>query len=739
MTHRIITSLAALLVTSLLVSAGNTLDLKEINSGKFPIEYIRTMTPMADGSSFAQIRQDGEQIVTYSYKTGKETGILFDVNKTQGEKIESFDNYVMSPDGKRLLIQTETEYIYRRSFKAKFYVYTIATKELTLLSAGGMQQTPVWSADGNQIAFVRDNNIFLVNLRLSGEGRETQVTHDGKRNEIINGIPDWVYEEEFGFNSAMVFNADGTHLCWIRFDESNVKTYTLQLFKGSRPEMEEYKDYPGEYSYKYPKAGFDNSTVSAWSYDIKMQQTKQIQLPLDKDGYIPRIKTTNEPDKILLYTMNRHQDELNIYAASPKTAACRLLVKENVEKYIKEDVLSNIQLTGKHLVMPSDRSGKMQLYLYDMNGKLLKQITNGKQIVTDLYGYDEKTGNTYYQAIGIDPMNREVYMTDKGGKTVCLTPRKGTNSATFSNDYKYFVLTWSDAETPYQFAICNNAGKQLQQLIDNKPLREQLSSYNLPQKEFFTFKTSEGVQLNGVMLKPIDFDASKKYPVIMYQYSGPGSQQVVNSWGIGSMGQGGLYDQYLTQRGFIVVCVDGRGTGGRGAEFEKCTYLMLGDLESKDQVETALYLGTLPYVDKDNIGIWGWSYGGFCTLMSMSEGRGVFKAGAAVAPPTNWKFYDSVYTERFMRTPQENPTGYDTNPIQRAEKLHGALLLCHGMSDDNVHPQNSFEYSATLVQQDKDFRELWYTNRNHSIRGGNSRNHLLRQIADFFVKELKGN
>ena len=334
-------------------------------------------------------------------------------------------------------------------------------------------------------------------------------------------------------------------------------------------------------------------------------------------------------------------------------------------------------------------------------------------------------------------MNREVYVTGKNGKTECLTPAEGWNSAVFSTGYKYFINSWSDRNTPYEYTVYTNAGKKIVTLLDNKALKGKLASYNLPEKEFFSFKTSEGVELNGVMVKPVGFDANRKYPVIMWQYSGPGSQQVVNSWNIGSMGQGALFDEYLAQQGFILVCVDGRGTGGRGADFEKCTYMKLGDMESKDQVEATLYLASLPYVDKDNIGIWGWSYGGFNTLMSMSEGRGVFKAGVAVAPPTDWRYYDTVYTERYMRTPKENPSGYDINPIKRAGQLHGALLLCHGLADDNVHPQNTFEYAEALVQADKDFKMNVYTNRNHSIYGGNTRNHLFRQIAQFFIDNLK--
>lgn len=717
------------------VCFASSLTIQDVTGGKFRAESLSAVTPLSDGESYAQISSDGGKIVKYSFKTGQQTGVLFDVDNTQGERIGRFDGYIMSPDGKRMLIQTQTERIYRRSFRAVFYIYNIATRKLEKLSDYGPQQTPVWSPDGTQIAFVRDNNIHLVKL-LYGNA-ESQVTQDGKFNEVINGIPDWVYEEEFGYNSAMTFNADGTMICWVRFDESKVKTYSLQMFQGMRPAIKENAVYPGAYSYKYPKAGEVNSTVAAFSYDIKSHQTRRLDVPMDADGYMPRIKTTNDANKILVYTMNRHQDQLNIYAVNPRSTVSQLLIKESVPKYVQESVLSNTIITDNHILMPSDRDGFMQLYLYNANGQLLKRLTNGQFDVTAVYGFDEVTQTAYYQAAARNAMNREVYAANTKGKVTCLTQKEGWNSAIFSSGFKYFVHTWSDSNTPQVFAICDHSGRTLKTLIDNKSLRDQLAAAALPQKEMFSFTTSEGVKLNGWMVKPADFDATKKYPVIMFQYSGPGSQQVVNSWSIGSMGQGGLFDQYLTQQGFIVACVDGRGTGARGAEFEKCIYLHMGDLESKDQVEAALHLGSLPYVDKENIGIWGWSFGGFNTLMSMSEGRPVFKAGVAVAPPTDWRFYDTVYTERYMRTPQENPEGYDTNPTVRAKNLHGALLICHGLADDNVHPQNTFEYTEALVQADKDFKMNVYTNRNHSIYGGNTRTHLLRQIVNFFVRELK--
>lgn len=732
--RKFVTLAFALLMASMTFAA-EPISLKALTDGTFDAQRMTGIDPVKGTDLYARISQDGKKIVQYSFKTGQQTAVLFDVNNTQGEKISSFDGYIMSPDGTKMLISTNRQRVYRRSYKADFYIYTIKSRKLERLSDGGPQQSPVWSPNGLQVAFVRDNNIYLVKLLYNNS--ESQVTKDGKFNEVINGIPDWVNEEEFGFNTALTFNADGTMLCWIRYDESAVQQYSLQLFKGLKPEQQEYAVYPGSYSYKYPKAGETNSVVTAWSYDIKSHRTQKLAVPLDADGYMPRILPTSDADKIMVYTMNRHQDVLNLYTVNPRSTVARLLIKESVPKYVKEEAMAAIKVGSNTILMPSDRDGYMHLYLYSQNGQLLRKIAPGNYDITDVYGYDEATGDVYYQAAALNPHDRQIYVAHKNGQIQRLSNQSGWNDAIFSGDYKYFINTWSDYNTPYVYTTRDGRGKVIATNVDNKALIEKTRQYGWTKRDTFSFTTSEGVHLDGWMVKPANFDASHKYPVIMFQYSGPGSQEVRNYWASGSMGQGGAFDQYLAQQGFIVVCVDGRGTGGRGAAFEKAIYLRMGDLESKDQVETALYLGKLPYVDKDNIGIWGWSFGGFNTLMSMSEGRPVFKAGVAVAPPTSWRYYDTVYTERYMRTPKENPTGYDTNPIHRASKLHGALLICHGTADDNVHPQNTFEYAEALVQADKDFKENYYTNRNHSIFGGNTRKHLLRQIAQWFELNLK--
>ncbi len=725
---------AVLIAAATTVLAGQQLTIKDITNGTFRTESMVGVEPLSDGESYTQISSDGKQIVKYSFKTGKQSGVLFDVNTARGSKIERVDGYVMSPDGRHMLIQTQTKSIYRHSFTAVYYIFNVANNRLVPLSDGGPQQIPVWSPDGNQVAFVRDNNIFLVKLLYNNA--ESQVTKDGKFNEVINGLPDWVNEEEFSFNSAMVFSADSKQIVWVRYDESEVKQYSMSLFKGLKPEREEYASYPGFYTYKYPKAGEQNSKVKVMSYDIKSHQTRTMQLPLDADGYIPRIKATSDPTKVAVFTLNRHQDELKVFMANPMSTICQQVIEDKVDKYINENVFANLVFTDKHIVLTSERSGFNSIYVYTLNGQLLRTVQQG--VVTDVYGYDDMTGDVYFAALNNGPTNKKVFVNHKNGKTDCLTPKDGWNSAIFSHDLKNFVLTWSDVNNPSVYSLCNNQGKTLTTLIDNKKAAEKYASYDMGTKEFFTFQTSEGVQLYGYMVKPKNFDANKKYPVVMFQYGGPGSQQVKNAWGIGMSGNGAIMEQYLCQQGYVCVCVDNRGTGGRGAEFEKCTYLRLGEKEAFDQVETALWLGKQSYVDKNHIAIWGWSYGGWNTLMSMSEGRPVFCCGVAIAPPTCWRYYDTVYTERFMRTPKENASGYDeVNPIARVGKLHGALLLCHGLADDNVHYQNTAEYVEALVQADKDFRQLVYTNRNHSIFGGNTRNHLFRQCVNFFNENLK--
>ena len=732
---RLIIMITTTLLTALTAGAAQ-LELKDIARGEFRGKTMGSVVPMADGETYARLQDGGRRIVKYAFKTGKETATLFDAATVKGGTLERVEDFSVSPDGKRLLLQTETNSIYRRSLTARYYVYTVEDNSIVALSDGGPQQTPLFSPDGQRVAFVREGNIFLVNLQ--GGNAEVQVTHDGRRNAIINGIPDWVNEEEFGHNRAMVFTASGQQLVWVRYDEEQVREFSFPLYKGLKPEREEFASYPGSYTYKYPIAGEQNARCTVWSYDIASQEKRQLQVPMADDDYIPRLKAIRQSEHVMVYTLNRHQDCLRLYSVNALSATSKLLIEEKVEKYVREEVIGGIQLTDNHILMPSDRSGFMHLYLYDMNGRLLRQIDDGNYEVSSVYGYDESTGNTYFASHERGATEQQIWVVRKNGKRECLTPDAGWHTATFSKNFQYFIHSWSDLNTPAVYSISNARGKTLTTLIDNKALQEKLGKYTLGRRELFTLTTSEGIELNGWMVKPADFDATKQYPVVMYQYGGPGNQQVRNAWAVGMAAQGGMMEQYLCQQGFICVCVDNRGTGGRGADFEKCTYLKLGQLEARDQVEAALWLGQQPYVDKERIGIWGWSFGGFNTLMAMSEGRGVFCAGIAIAPPTSWRYYDTIYTERYMRTPKENAQGYDDSPISRADRLHGALLLCHGMADDNVHFRNTAEYTEALVQADKDFRQLVYTNRNHSIAGGNTRNHLYRQCVEFFKEELRG-
>lgn len=711
------------------------LTLKDLCNGTYYAKRIYGVTPMKDGETYSQLSQDRKQIITYSFRDGNRKQVLFDVTTARNFNLKHIDGYIMSPDEKNILIQTETKYIYRRSFTAVYYLYNIQDRTMSRLSDNGPQQAPKFSPDGNMVGFVRDNNLFLVKLLFNNS--ESQITKDGKFNEIINGIPDWVNEEEFGTNCSFDFNADNTMIAWIRYDESAVPLFSFPWYKGSHPAKSQYAEYPGRYEYKYPVAGAENATVSVQTFDIKSRVIRTLKLPLEKDGYIPRIHFTSDANKLAVFTLNRHQDCLEVYMADPRSTECKKILRDQVDKYINENVFHNLKFYTNRFVLMSERDGYNRLYLYDFNGSLIKKSGSGPIIVKSFYGYDETDGSFYFSANSAnDPAHSNVYRFDSKGKTEQLSSQSGENSAIFSKNFKYYMNVYSNISTPYVTSLCNRNGKQLKVLEDNSELNSRLNALTLGKREFFNFTTSEGIQLNGYMVKPAGFDPSRHYPVVMYQYSGPGSQQVLDSWGTGAMG-GTLYEQYLAQQGFICVCVDGRGTGGRGAAFEKCTYLNLGDLESKDQVETAVYLGTLPYVDAARIGIWGWSYGGFNTLMSMSEGRPVFAAGVAVAPPTSWRYYDTVYTERFMRTPKENAEGYARNPIGRADKLHGSLLICHGTADDNVHFRNSMEYAEALVQAGKPFMMLPYNNRNHNISGGNTRHHLFTSITDFFTRNLK--
>ena len=731
-----ITLLFCLCLLASFAQGGRPLDLKEIVSGEFTPKNISGVIPIpGDGEHYSQMNADKTQIIKYSFKTGKPVEVLFDATTARECPFKKFDSYSFAPDGSKLLIATETTPIYRHSYTAEHYIYSLKrnldgkiNNVVEKLSDGGPQQVPVFSPDGFQVAFVRDNNIYLVKL-LYGNS-ESQVTEDGKRNEVLNGIPDWVYEEEFGFDRALEFSPDSKMLAYIRFDESEVPSYSFPVFAGEAPHIAPYEKYPGEYTYKYPKTGEKNSKVSVHTFDIKSKVTRKINVPVEKDGYIPRIRFTQDPNKLAIMTLNRHQNQLDLYFADPRSTVSKLAVRDESDTYIGGKSLDNIIFYPENFSFLSEKSGYNHLYWYSIGGNLIKQVTSGPYEVQEFLGYDPEEGSFYFSSNEESPLRSAIYKIDRKGKKTKLSSQTGTNEAQFSTDMKYFMNRYSNLDTPTVITLNDNTGKALTTLVDNAELKQKISGIALPKKEFFSFQTQDGTKLNGWMIKPTNFSASRKYPVLLYQYSGPGSQEVLDKFKVS-------WENYMASQGFIVVCVDGRGTGGRGADFAKSTYLNLGIKEAKDQVATAQYLGSLPYVDKNRIGIWGWSYGGYMTIMSMSEGTPVFKAGAAVAPVTDWKYYDTVYGERFMRTPNENAEGYKaSSAFTRADKLNGNLLLVHGMADDNVHFQNTAEYAEHLVQLGKQFDMQVYTNRNHSIFGGNTRLHLYTKLTNFFNREL---
>ena len=707
--------------------------LQDIRGGAYAAQSGRSVRPMGDGETYSCLSDDWRKIERRSFKTGEVLETLFDADEARGAIIRRVEGYIVSPDEKNILIETNHQQIYRRSYTAIHYIYNIKNKTLTPLSEGGPQECPKFSPDGNQIAFVRDNNIFLVKLLFNNA--ESQITKDGERNKIINGKPDWVYEEEFSFNCAFDFSADGEMLAWIRFDESAVKTFSFPWYKGTNPSKDEYALYPGTYEYKYPKAGEVNAKVSVMTYDIKSRVTRTMQVPLDDDGYIPRIQFTGEKDKLMVLTLNRHQNRLDFYAVNARSTTAQLILREEDKRYVDEDAYADIDFSGDQFVMLSERDGHQHMYLYSIGGQLIRQLTSGEYEVLEYYGTDASGKNFYFASNEGSPLEKYIYKVDASGKKTKLSTEKGWNDAVFSDGCQYYLNTYSNLTTPPVYTLCNASGKAIKTVEDNADLKARLASLPLGSVELISVNTADGIQLNGWMVKPKSFDPSKQYPVIMYQYGGPGYQMVFNSFDNGFM-RGLLWEQHLAEKGYIVVCVDGRGTGGRGSDFKRCTYMKLGDLESRDQVETAVWLGKLPYVDKSRIAIWGWSFGGFNTIMSMCEGRAVFNCGVAVAPVTDWRFYDTVYTERFMRTPQENPTGYDCSPLHRYQQLQGDLLLIHGMADDNVHFQNSAELAEALVQSGHQFDMQFYTNRNHSIYGGNTRHHLITRIENFLDAHL---
>jgi dipeptidyl-peptidase-4 len=701
-----------------------------ITNHTFESESVRDVNSMNDGIHFSSLR-DGTSIVKYSYSTGKEADTIFSLKNLKDSPINEISTYTFSTDEKRILIESKKKPIYRRSYTAEYYIWDEYTETLYELSEYGPQQAATFSPDGERVAFVRDNNIFIKTIRF---GTEQQVTSDGKFNEIINGIPDWVYEEEFGYSRAFEWSPNSDKLAYVKFDESLVKEFPMQIYKGLSPEKSENELYPGYYKFKYPKAGEENSRVSVHVFDIKTRTNIKTDTGEETDIYIPRLKWSLDGENLAVFSLNRRQNELTVLYSNPYTGDSRTLFTEKNKRYIESDFLDYFSFLddNSHFVVMSERDGWSHLYLYKNNGFLIKQITDGEFDVTDFYGYDSSRKLFFYQAAKESPLQREVYSISLDGKKQeKISLHAGTNSAIFSANYKYYLNYYSNINTPEMVSVYNQKGNEVRIIEDNRNLKEKLQEYVLPTHEFFSFETSEGTELNGYMLKPSYFDPTSEYPVVMYQYSGPNSQQVADKWKID-------WHYFLAEQGYIIVCVDPRGTAARGEDFRKGIYMQLGRQESDDQIETARYISTLPYIDAENICIWGWSYGGFISSLALGKGGDVFKAAVSVAPVTNWRYYDTVYTERYMRTPQQNPDGYDDNsPINNISGITGNLLIIHGTADDNVHAQNTYEYAEALVQEGIPFDMHLYTNRNHSIFGGNTRLHLYTKIFKYFETHLK--
>ena len=718
------------IILAALVSAGTagaqtgdkSVSLKEITDGMFRQKTaVGEMRSLPDGEHYTTMNAERNMIVKYSYRTGKAVDTLFNATTARECEFTKFDGYTISSTGHHILVWRETEPIYRRSYKAAVYDYDVRRNYIKPITDSKEKvMIPTFSPDGRMCAFVKDNNIWIRKFDFD---TEVQVTKDGALNKILNGTTDWVYEEEFAVTNLMAWSPDSEYLAYVRTDETEVPEYSMQVYGEGL--------YPSYYNFKYPKAGQKNSTVSVKAYSVQTRDTKHLDVPMDEDSYIPRITFTRNASQLAVMTLNRHQNIFNMYYVNPKSGVSRLILREENECYVDSEWLSSIHFLSNGFTYVSEQDGYAHIYLYSPTGVLQKQITQGNWDVTRLIGYDETTKNTYYESAEESPLRRAVYKIDAKGVKTRLTPEEGTNSAAFSANYAYFVNRYSNANTPMRITVNETKSRKvLRTLQDNAELRERLAQYRFGKKEFFTLTTKSGFELNAWMVKPANFDESKKYPVMMTQYSGPNSQQVLDSYSFD-------WEQYLAANGIIVVCVDGRGTGARGEAFRKCTYLRMGEKESQDQVEAAQALGQYPYIDAGRMAIWGWSFGGYNTLMALSVGHGTFKVGIAVAPPTDWKYYDTVYTERYMRTPQENFDGYAaTSPLKKVKDLEGKLLLIHGTADDNVHFMQSMEYAEALVQAGKQFDMHVYKDRNHGISGGNTRYHLYTKMSNYLFENL---
>lgn len=730
---RIITTIAAIITIA--ISASAELNIDKIVGNEYSGKKASSFTPMADGEHYL-MSVDDKYIVRYSFKTGNAVDTLFNVGNVRGERLDGFDGYILSPTEDKILIQKGRTRIFRNSFSADYYIHDIHNNRIVPLSEGGQQQAPKFSPDGHSIAFVRDGNIFLVKMLFNNA--ESQVTRDGKAGSILNGVPDWCYDEEFSISSAYDFSADSKMLAYVRFNCTDVDKYTLPVYLTKPVNDAPEQNLLDNHEVWYPVTGSAYSTVSVHTFDIKTAVTRDLKLQLDRETYVPRIKFVDDEDNTLfVFTINRNQNQMEYFSANPRSTECKMVLRQNDERYIEPEEFLNTRFYGRQFIMESERDGHNHLYLYNTNGQLVRQLTKGDWQVLRFNGWDPKTQTLYYTATTDKPYESALFKMDSKGKTVRLSTRAtGNVSASFGSGLKYYVSTWSDINTPPIVTVCDNSGRQLRVVFDNEDIHRKTTEDGFVKREIFSFQTSDGTTLYGWIVKPANADGSHRYPVLMYQYGGPGSNEVIDEWGSGFYA-GGSYENWLLQDGIISVCIDGRGTGRRGADFKKQTYLNLGIMESDDQVEAAKYLATLPYVDKDRIAIWGWSYGGYNTLMSMSQGTPVFKCGIAVAPVTDWRYYDATYTERFMRTPGQNGDGYrKASALNRIDNLHGRLFLVHGLMDDNVFFSNTSTYTGALIEKGIIFNQQVYSDKEHSLVGASTRKHLFLRMRDFLLTYL---
>ena len=693
---------------------------EEVYGDAFKTEGMDALRSMQNGKQYTILNtSDGNSSIDkYDYATLEKVETL--VSSADLPEIEEFTNYDFSDDESKLLLATEVEPIFRHSTLGLYYVYDLKQK-MPIKVADMKIQEPALSPDGKLVAYVFENNIYLFDIA----SKETKkVTSDGEKNKIINGVTDWVYEEEFAFVRAFEWNSDGTKIAFLRFDETNVPQFSMDVYGKEL--------YPKQETFKYPKAGQDNAIVTLHLFDVASKSISDIDLP--DPYYIHRLKWMNNPNQLSVQTLNRHQNDLKLYAVNAKNNSVSVLLEEKDDAYVE----TNDDLTflaDDSFIWPSEKDGYNHLYLYDQDGNLINQVTKGPWEVTKYYGYDQNEDKIYYQSTENGSINRGVYSIESNGRNKkALVVKEGTNSADFSADFTYFIHTYSSATTPPSYMLHKAlSGKLIKEIKNNSALITKLKNYELSPKEFSTISIN-GNELNMYMIKPKDFDPAKKYPLLMYQYSGPGSQSVSNKW----MGERDYWHEQLASEGYIIACVDGRGTGFKGADFKKSTYLNLVKYETEDQIAAARELSKLPYIDENRTGIWGWSFGGHMSTNSLLKGSDVFEMAIAVAPVTSWRFYDTIYTERFMRTPQENPEGYDENsPLNYPELLKGDYLLVHGSGDDNVHAQHSMRMVEALVQANKQFDWAIYPDKAHSIKGGNTRVHLFNKMTNFMHENLR--